>query len=929
MREHSATPSSPDSAATSGPQPDVQLEELWRQGQRPDVRDFLVGVSSLAGVVGVLAVDQRQRWQRGERVPAEAYLQLYPGLEADAEKALELIYGEFLLREELGEAPSLDEYVERFPQCADRLRQQVQLHRALAASASQSDASQVSGDAPTIDDPPARAPGATPAAAAAWPQVPGYEILGEVGRGGMGVVYRAKDLRLDREVAIKVLPQLFAQDPNRLARFEREAKAVAALAHPNIVVLHAFGREGNVTFAVTELLEGETLYHRLAGAALPWRRAVEIGIAIAEGLAAAHAKGIIHRDLKPANLFLTTDSRVKILDFGLARVESKPTPVADAASHRPSQTDPGTVMGTVGYMSPEQVRAGPVDTRSDLFALGCVLYEMVAGRRAFARATAAEIMTAILHDEPPKLSGPGSSLPPTLGLVLRRCLAKKPEERFPSAQELARALRAVLNGAPDVPPSPPTEPYRKPRPRRPRKVIRSLAVLPLVNTASDVNAEYLSDGITESLINMLSQLPGLRVMARSTVFRYKGREVDAQEVGRALKVRAVLTGRLLLRGNRLLIKTELVDVADGSQLWGEHYNRELTEIFAVEEAIARDLVEKLQLRLTGEQKKRLRKPYTKDTEAYQLYLKGRYHWNKRTEEGLKKGIQYFEQAIDKDPAFALAYTGLADCYHNLGGWGHLPPQEAYPRAKAAAAKALEIDDLLAEAHTALAMSLKEYDWDWPGAEREYQCALKLNPNYAIAHQWYGEYLAAIGRHPEAIAAIQRAQELDPLSLIINATLGRHGYYFARQYDRAIEQCGKVLEMDPNFWVAHSFLGWIYAQTGQVSEALAAFQTARRLENNLENIAGLGFIYGLSGQREEARKALAELMELATKRYVSPIVIALVHVGLEERDQAFAWLEKAFEHHSQWLSEINVDAAFDSLRSDPRATDLLRRIGFPP
>jgi TolB-like protein/Tfp pilus assembly protein PilF len=755
-----------------------------------------------------------------------------------------------------------------------------------------------------------------------------YEIVGPLGAGGMGEVYRARDARLGREVAVKVLPELFADDPERRARFEREARAVAALSHPNILAIHDYGTHGAVTYAVMELLEGETLRSRLAKGPLPWREVIEVGGAVADGLAAAHAKGIVHRDLKPENLFLTADGRVKILDFGLARVETKPTEEVETAPYLLAQTAPGTVLGTIGYMSPEQVRGLTVDARSDVFSLGCVLYEMLAGRRPFQRKTAADTTAAILSDEPRELAGLGIKVPPEVERAVRLCLAKKQKERFQSAQDCALALRTLLSGS-DVPsPFLPTKSSPKRRQSRPRKAIDSLAVLPLFNASDDPDMEYLSDGITESIISNLSQLPKLRVMARSTVFRFKGRDVDACAVGRELNVRAVLTGRMLQRGDQLILRAELVDTADGAQLWGEQYNRPLADLLAVEEEIAREIVHRLRLHLPETERRRLGKRTTINTEAYQLYLRGRYYLNKRTEEGMKKSIDLFQQAIDLDPTYALAYAGIADTYLNLGGWGQLPPYAAYPKAKAAAAKALEIDETLAEAHTSLAMAAKEYDWDFPRAERAYRRALELNPNYAVAHHWYGECLAAVGRHAEAIAEIKRALELDPLSLIINASLGRHGYFFAGQYDQAIEQCQKTIDLDPHFWVAHHFLGGVYACAGRLQEALAAFTRAQQLEPNLEAISCIGLTYGTLGRRAQAQAALDELNTIAKTRYVSPINFALVYIGLGEKDEAFGWLEKALEHHTQWLSEIRADPFFDSLRSDPRFKALLRDVGFP-
>jgi serine/threonine protein kinase/tetratricopeptide (TPR) repeat protein len=743
----------------------------------------------------------------------------------------------------------------------------------------------------------------------------------------MGEVYRAKDLRLEREVAVKVVPEQLAHDPDRLARFEREAKAVAALAHPNILVLYDIGHEQGVPFVVTELLEGITLRVRLDGSTVPWREALEIGAAVADGLAAAHAKGIIHRDIKPENLFITADGRLKVLDFGLARVQSAPSSELETGPYVPCHTATGTVVGTVGYMAPEQLCGLPVDARSDLFSLGCVLYELLAGRRPFRGRTIAETAAAILHEEPPSLVGLAPQVPPDVERVIRHCLVRDLGQRMPSARDLASSLRAILSESEAPSSLPPTAAYR-PRPlRRRRETIPSLAVLPLTNTNVDPEMEYLSDGITESIINSLSQLPELRVMARSTAFRYKGREVDAQEIGRALKVRAVLAGQVLQRDNRLILKLELIDVKDGSQLWGEHYDRELSAILAIEKAIAQEIADKLHLRLTGEQKRRLGRPLTENVEAYQCYLKGRHHWNKRTSEGLKKSIKLFEQAIDIDPTYALAYSGVADAYVNLGGWGHMPFREVYPRAKAAALRALAIDETLAEAHASLAMVQKEYDWDWVGAGRAYQRALELNPNYSVANLWYGEYLAAVGRHSEAITAIKRAIELDPLSLIAHASLARHGYYFARRYNEAIAQIEKTLEVDDTFWVARLFLGWTYANLGRVPEALAQLQTARQLDDNLEILMALGFTYGRAGRLREAQQLFNELLSLSSRRYVSPMLPALISIGLGEYDQAFVWLEKSYEDRAQMLSELRAEPAFDPLRSDPRFADLLRRVGL--
>jgi len=552
-----------------------------------------------------------------------------------------------------------------------------------------------------------------------------YEIVSPLGAGGMGEVYRARDSRLGREVAIKVLPEHLAGNPRALARFEREARAVAALSHPNILAIHDFGAQEGVVYAVTELLEGETLRARLERSPLGWRKAVEVGVALADGLAAAHAKDITHRDLKPENIFLTSDGRVKILDFGLARA-GPATP--------DDQTEPGTVLGTVGYMSPEQVRGEPADARSDIFALGCVLYEMVAGQRAFRRPTAPETMTAILNDDPAPV---GREVPPELDRVIAHCLEKSPPQRFQSAHDVAFALRAMREPA-----------VAMPRPRRwviravlallpvagffywlnrPAGAIDSLAVLPFVNAVGDPNAEYLSDGITENLINTLSQLPQLRVTARTLAFRYKGPQVDPQKAGRDLHVRAVLTGRVMERDGALNVQADLVNVDDGSQLWGRQYSRKFSDILTLQEEIAREVSEKLHLKPTVEQQKRLAKRSTENVEAYQLYLKGRYYWNRRTEQTLKRSVEYFQQAIDRDPGYALAYAGLADCYSVYSVYQVESPRESGPKAKAAATKALEIDDTVSEAHASLAYTKMHYERDWAGAEREFLRSNRTRP----------------------------------------------------------------------------------------------------------------------------------------------------------------------------------------------------------
>ena len=742
-----------------------------------------------------------------------------------------------------------------------------------------------------------------------------YEILSPLGAGGMGEVYRARDPRLGRDVAIKVLPEHLSQDPQALARFEREAKAVAALSHPNILAIFDVGTEQGVSYAVTELLEGETLRARLTRGAIGWRKAVETGATLTEGLAAAHSKGITHRDLKPENIFLTLDGRVKILDFGLARIRPVESPGAETVTR--ADTQMGTVMGTVAYMSPEQVRGGVAEAPSDIFSLGCVLYEMVSGEKAFSRQSVADTMAAIVSHDPPEPSKSGKEVPPEFEQVIRRCLEKNPWERFESARDLAFRLREILSGSGTV---------RMPAPSGHPKAFDSLAVLPFANAGGDPDAEYLSDGITETIINNLSQLGKLRVAARTTVFRYKGRDADLETVGRELNVRAVLTGKVVQRGDNLRIQAELVDTADGSQLWGQRYNRKTADIFAIEEEIAREISETLRLRLTGEEQKRLGKRHTEDNEAYQLYLRGRYHWNRRGVDGLQRAVTCFERALEKDPAYALAWAGMADCYAMHDPYEVCSGKEAGPRAKEAAVKALDIDDSLAEPHACLGLIKTYCDWDWTGAEREFLRAIELNPNSATAHYWFNIPLVATRRAEEAVAHARRALEIEPLSLIVHTNLAGT-LTAAGRHEEAIEANRKAIELDPGFPLAHWALALSYEGKGMYVEAIPELQEAVRLSRGGPMFLGsLGRVYGISGQTEEAQKALRELEQQSRRRYVAPFDLALVYLGLGETEQAFEWLEKAREDRSFWLVYfVRFAMLFEGFRSDPRYQNLLRRM----
>ena len=777
-----------------------------------------------------------------------------------------------------------------------------------------------------------------------------YEIVAPLGAGGMGEVYRARDTRLGREVAIKVLPASFSKDPDRLRRFEQEARAVSALNHPNILTIHDVGQLDGSPYVVTELLEGETLRSRMAAGAVSPKRALELALPIAHGLSAAHEKGIVHRDLKPENVFVTRDGRVKILDFGLAKLTETPEQASQTGLPTAAPaTDPGVVLGTLGYMAPEQVRGRPADARSDIFAFGAILYEMLAGRRAFHGDTAADTMSAILTKDAPELSGTNRDVSPGLDRVVRHCLEKDPERRFHSAHDLAFDLEALsdASGARPQAPAPARSGKRVALPIVAAAILLaatllvwrrsaggagsldSVAVLPFANANRNPETEYLSDGVTESVINSLSRVPQLRVASRSSVFRYKGKDEDPQKAGRELNVRAVVSGKLLQRGDTLSVQADLVDVANGAQIWGNHYDRKLADVLAIQEDIAKDVSEKLRPKMTGAEKQKVQKRYTENTEAYQLYLKGRYEWEKRNAESLRKAREFFQEAIDKDPGFALAYSGLADSYVVLPSYSLMSPAEAYPRAKAAARKALEIDETLAAAHATLGLALSDYDHDWSGAEGQFQRAIELDPNYATAHFWYSQKLAAQGRHDEAWSQMQRAREADPFSAIIQANEIRV-LVDARRFDQAIDVGRKAVRDNPNFAPPHFFLGQALQASGNTQEAAAMYRRAWQIiPTTPQGIWHRGRAEALEGKRSEALETLAELQKLSAERYVSPSFVATLLIMLGEKDRAFEWLERAVEDHSYDMVYLNVDPLFDGFRDDPRFPGLVRKVGLEP
>ncbi|MGI8837019.1 MAG: protein kinase domain-containing protein [Pyrinomonadaceae bacterium] len=831
-----------------------------------------------------------------------------------------------------------------------------------------------------------------------------YQIHSLLGAGGMGEVYLAEDAQLQRKVAVKVLPAAVASSRDRMRRFVQEAQAAAALNHPNIAHIYEIGEADGLNFISMEFIDGQTLreliHHRQAE--LP--KLLRYLQHAADGLAKAHAAGIVHRDLKPDNIMITRDGHTKLLDFGLAKLiepqffsgqksnnDGDDQVSSDVATAILEHSTPGAVIGTVGYMSPEQAQGNTneIDHRSDIFSFGCILFEAITGRKAFEGKDTIDSLNKIIREPAPSIGDINPSAPQDLQKIVRRCLAKDADERYQSIKDVAIELKEVRRemtsaGIDTTVPVSRSEDLTVTDPgtraetkstaassdslslqassaeyfvsgikqhklaavlalvliagvaialgfyfhsRSSEVAIESVAVLPFVNQNNDANAEWVSDGLTESIINSLTQLPNLKVIARSSVFRYKGKETDPLAVGKELGVRAVLTGRIMQRGDSLNVSVELVDVRDNKQLWGEQYSRKVSDLLSVQRDIAQEITANLRPRISGISEPPP-KQYTQNSEAYQLYLKGRYFWNKFTPDDHRKAEAYFKQAIEEDPTYALAYVGLADTYGASATNSWIPPHEGYPKAMAAARRALELDEGLAEAHLSVGAITMFLHFDWATAEEEYKRAMQLNPNYPLTYELYSYLLTSMGRPDEAISMAKRATEVDPLSALLNDDVA-NAYYFARRYDEAIRQLQKFLDTEWNRPGIHLNLGLSYHQKGMDADAIKEFGIAIKLLGRDPSIlALLGCAYAAQGKQADALKLLEEIKSIAKEKYVSPYDLALIYTSLGRKQEAIEHLKKAIEERSGWVIYLKVEPMFDSLHAEPEFIELVRQLNLP-